>query len=148
YDAFVAYDYNDFSWVKHQLIVEMEQKRGFNLCVHHRDFPGGEVLEEIIVDCIHKSRKTVLLLTPNFIKSHWCEFEFSMARSKLFDSGNDVIVAVILKPLPSGCVTGSLFQVLKKKLYLEWEDCDATAQDLFWRKLSDALTQTNVCDSA
>ncbi|ELU15098.1 hypothetical protein CAPTEDRAFT_189993 [Capitella teleta] len=143
YDAFVAYDFKDFSWVKHQLMVEMEQKRHFRFCVPHRDFPGGEVLEEIIVDRIHKSRKTILLLTPDFVKSHWCEFEFSMARSRLFASGNDVIVAVILKPLPSGCVSGSLYQVLKKKLYLEWENDDATGQDLFWRKLSDALTQTN-----
>ncbi|ELU13515.1 hypothetical protein CAPTEDRAFT_140283 [Capitella teleta] len=143
YDAFVSYDFKDFPWVKHELMVELEQKRNFKLCVPHRDFPGGEVLEEIIVDRIHKSRKTILLLTPEFVKSHWCEFEFRMARSQLFDSGNDVIVAVILKPLPSGCVSGSLYQVLKKKLYLEWVEDNVDAKDLFWAKLSDALTVTN-----
>ncbi|ELU02346.1 hypothetical protein CAPTEDRAFT_106792, partial [Capitella teleta] len=36
---------------------------------------------EIIVDRTHKSRKTILLLTPAFVKSNWCEFQFSMAHS-------------------------------------------------------------------
>ncbi|ELU10331.1 hypothetical protein CAPTEDRAFT_122065, partial [Capitella teleta] len=147
YDAFLSYNFDDFPWVKHKLMVELEEKREFKLCVPHRDFLGGEILDEIIVDCIHRSRKTIMLLTPEFIKSHWCEFEFRMARSKLFDSGNDVIVAVILKPLPPGCVSRSLYQVLKKKLYLEWVEDNAIAQDLFWTKLSDALTATRMPDA-
>ena len=141
YDAFVAYDYNDFFWIKNELLVEMEQKRKFRLCVHHRDFPAGHILEEIIVDRIHKSRKAIFLLTPNFVKSHWCAFELRMARHQLFDSGRDVIVPVILEPLPAGSVNGTLYQILKRKLYLEWVEDDEAAQELFWGKLSDAFTE-------
>jgi hypothetical protein len=139
YDAFVAYDYEDFQWVQHHLLPELEEKRGLRLCIHHRDFPGGEYLEEIIVDCIHRSRKVVLLLTPKFVRSRWCEFEFSIARNRLFESGVDVIVPVILQPLPAACVNGRLLQVLKKRLYLEWVDNNSIAQNLFWHKLADGI---------
>ena len=139
YDAFVAYDYRDFHWVRNELLVEMEDQRDFKLCIHHRDFPGGDILEEIIVESIHKSRKTILLLTPRFVKSRWCEFEYRIARNQLFDHGRDIIVAVILKPLPPGSVNGSLYHLLKDKLYLEWVENDEVAKQLFWRKLSDAL---------
>ncbi|ELU00360.1 hypothetical protein CAPTEDRAFT_145791 [Capitella teleta] len=141
YDAFVAYDYNDYSWIRHSLLVEMEQGRGFKLCIHHRDFPAGEILEEIIVDRIQKSRKTILVLTSEFVRSQWCDFEVSMARSQMFQSGRDIIIAVILRPLPFNCINKTLHNILKTKLYLEWEPRDEHAKELFWAKLDDALTE-------
>jgi hypothetical protein len=140
YDAFVAYDYDDFAWVKNNLLEEMENKRNFKLCIHHRDFPAGYLLEEIIVDRIGKSRKTILLLTPKFIQSEWCEFEYSMARNQLFRNGRDVIIAVILRPLRADSINRRLRTLLEKKLYIEWVDNDPDGQELFWRKLNDALT--------
>ena len=143
YDAFVAYDHRDVLWVKDVLLVEMEDKRNFKLCVHHRDFPAGDILEDVIVESIHKSRKTILLLTDEFVKSRWCDFEYRIARRQLFDHGKDIIVAVILKPLPLESVSGGLYQLLKEKLYLKWVDDDEAAKELFWRKLSDALGVNN-----
>ncbi|ELT87653.1 hypothetical protein CAPTEDRAFT_39731, partial [Capitella teleta] len=139
YDAFVAYDYDDYSWVRHNLLPELEQERGYKLCIHHRDFPAGEILEEIIVDRIRKSRKTILVLTAKFVRSQWCDFEMSMARSEMFESGRDIIIAVILKPLPFNCINKTLHNILKTKLYLEWVQEDHHAKELFWTKLDDAL---------
>jgi toll-like receptor 13 len=81
YDAFVAYDFDDFPWVKDYLLRELEEKRGLKLCIHHRDFPGGEYLEDIIVGLIHRSRKTIFLLMPKFVQSRWCDYELSIARN-------------------------------------------------------------------
>jgi hypothetical protein len=36
-------------------------------------------------------------------------------------------------------VNKKLYEVLKRKLYLEWVDDDETAKELFWSKLSDAI---------
>ena len=138
YDAFVAHEYSDFTWVKDRLLVEMEEERGFKFCISHRDFRAGEILEEVIVDSIAKSRKTILVLTPHFVSSQWCNFELSIARNQLFDEGRDVILPVILEPLPAASINKTLHNILRKKLYLEWDE-DGDAQKLFWQKLTDAL---------
>jgi hypothetical protein len=117
----------------------METKRGFKLCVYHRDFLAGFNLEDIIVDRISKSRKTIFLLTPRFIEGEWFKFEFSMARNQLFRDGRDVIIAVILRPLPGRGINRRLRNLLQQKLYLEWNENNADAQKLFWRKLGDTL---------
>ena len=54
YDAFVAFEVSDMRWIANKLMDELEKKRSFKLCVHHRDFPGGVILEQIIVDSIQK----------------------------------------------------------------------------------------------
>ena len=138
YDVFVAYNWQDSKWVHGPLLLEMEEKRGLKLCIHQRDFIPGHVLEEVIVEKIQTSRKTLLVLTPNFVNSNWCQFEVHMARNRLFDEGIDVIALVILEPLPNGSVNKTLCKLLEKKIYLEWPQ-DAEGQDLFWKKLANAL---------
>ena len=41
YDAFVAYAGKDVNWVRNELIPNLENKRGFRLCIHQRDFNIG-----------------------------------------------------------------------------------------------------------
>ncbi|ELT94995.1 hypothetical protein CAPTEDRAFT_68164, partial [Capitella teleta] len=139
FDAFVAHDYDDFGWIRQHMIPQLEEGRNFRLCIGERDFIPGSQLEEVIVDNIRNSRKTILLLTPKFIQSEWCDFELAMSRNKLFASGRDVVIAVILKPLPVGSINGRVYNVLKSRLYLEWNPDDIHAQELFWAKLTDAL---------
>lgn len=103
-------------------------------------------MEEVIEDNIRNSRKTILLLTPKFIQSEWCDFELAMSRNKLFASGRDVVIAVILKPLPVGSINGRVYNVLKSRLYLEWNPDDIHAQELFWAKLTDALRSGQTLD--
>ncbi|ELT95709.1 hypothetical protein CAPTEDRAFT_77876, partial [Capitella teleta] len=139
FDAFVAHDYDDFDWISQHLIPQLEVKHGLRLCIGERDFLPGGILEEVIVENIQNSRKTLLLLTPKFIQSNWCDFELAMSRNKLFATGKDVVVAVILKPLPMGSINGKVYNVLKTRLYLEWKPHDVYAQKLFWRKLVNTL---------
>jgi hypothetical protein len=43
FDAFVAHDYSDFEWIRDELLVEMEVKRHFRLCISERDFTAGKL---------------------------------------------------------------------------------------------------------
>jgi hypothetical protein len=138
YHAFVAFQVGDIDWVTRKLLVELEQKHSYRLCVHHRDFPGGAVLQQIIVDSIHKSRKTILVITPEFMQSEWCAFEVQMARTRLYREGRDVIIPVILRAPPDGSLERNLPYVLKKN-YLKWMEDNDDAQMLFWAKLVAAL---------
>ncbi|XP_070537028.1 toll-like receptor 2 [Ptychodera flava] len=94
YDAFVVYNQHDSDWVIHELVPHLENidPPNFKLCIHERDFlPGYDIFENIL-DSIEQSKKTMLILSPDFAASEWCYFEMRMAQSCLFEEKRDIIV--------------------------------------------------------
>ena len=138
YDLFVAYNRHDKHSVDETLQPKLETEYGIRLCLHERDFELGGVIPEQIIDCIESSRKTLLILSPNFVRSTWCKFEMRMAHAKLFRSGHDVLLLAILKPLNGVEITKTLKALLEEKTYVEWSE-DQYGQKLFWAKLISAL---------
>ena len=141
FDAFISFNVDDIKWVKDNLIVELEEKRGLRLCIHHRDFPPSRSIEENIVDAIEISRKTILVLSSNFVKSNWCHFEVQMARNKLFEKGYDVIVPILLGDFDLNLSSRTLKNILTSNTYLKWEADinDNLSREPFWNMLYDAL---------
>ncbi len=90
---------------------------------------------------MNASRKILLILSPSFINSDWCNFEVRMARTKLVEERRDSIVLLLYKPLdvPGGKVPKKLTRLLEKKTYAEWTN-DVVGQRLFWSKLVQALS--------
>ena len=139
YDAFVSFNVDDIIWVQDKLIVELEQKRNLELCIHQRDFTPGMPIEENIVDAIERSRKVTIVLSANFVKSNWCHFEVHMARNKLIEKGYDIIVPVILERFDLNLTSRTLRNVLDKNTYLTWDANDVEAQEHFWWQLSEGI---------
>ncbi len=85
YDAFVAYSSHgeERPWVHTTLREELEGEHGLKLCMYHRDFKVGRDLADTIVEGINSSSKILLILSPNFLNSCWCEFEVRMANEKV-----------------------------------------------------------------
>ncbi|XP_023930478.1 toll-like receptor 4 [Lingula anatina] len=147
YDAFVAFSKEDYKWVYRQLRPKLEDAEAeedrLRLCLHHRDFLPGEDIEENIIQSISQSRKTVLVISQNFVRSNWCYFEMKMARMRLFEEGKDVLVLILLEDIPFREMNDTLFHLFKSKSYLEWSEHEG-AHDLFWRKLKMVLKRKNV----
>ena len=138
YDVFVSYNRHDKDWVDEVLQPKLEDENGIRLCLHERDFElGGEIMEQVI-DSIEKSRKTLLILSPHFVRSNWCKFEMRMAHQKFFRTGHDVLLLAILKPLDGVEITKTLKALLEQKTYVEWSE-DQYGEKLFWAKLISAL---------
>ncbi len=145
YDAFVAYcsqDEDERKWVHLTLPPKLEQEYGFKLCLHHRDFTPGNDIADNIVQAIEDSNKVLLILSPAFLQSDWCQFEVRMAREKLVKDRRDSLVLVIYKPLdvPGARLPRKLIRILERKTYVEWT-MDHAGQDLFWDKLCRALKE-------
>uniref|UniRef100_A0A8C4XI46 Toll-like receptor 22 n=1 Tax=Erpetoichthys calabaricus TaxID=27687 RepID=A0A8C4XI46_ERPCA len=141
YDAFVSYNRNDELWVLKELIPNLEEKQGWKLCLHHRDFEPGKAIVENIVDSIYRSRKTICLISRHFLESEWCSREMQVASVRLMDEKEDILVLVFLEDLPSAQLSPyhRMRKLVKRKTYLKWPQ-NREEDNLFWHKLKTALS--------
>ncbi|XP_033758197.1 toll-like receptor 4 [Pecten maximus] len=107
YDAFISYSSDDCKFVKNDILSNLEDKQGLQLCLHQRDFSPGVEIAENITNAIHQSRKTVVLLSRNYLDSHWCMFEFNMARMEsIYSRGaSSILLLVFYEEIPSQRLT-------------------------------------------
>ena len=148
YDAFVSYHKDDRAWVRDELYKNIEMRDSevdaidrprFRLCIHDRDFIPGEAIEENILKAIESSRKTIVILSKNFLKSAWCEFELQIARKECVEKGRNLIIAVMLEPLSvDDKMSRSVERLIRKNTYIEWPD-DPSNREHFWKKLRSVL---------
>jgi hypothetical protein len=137
YQAFVSYNHIDYQWVCGPLLNNLERE-DLQLCLHHRDFPAGEFICDTIVEAINNSRKCVFVVTQNFIKSDWGEFELQMASIRMFQENRNSIVVIFLEDIPAMQMPGSLLDIWLRITCLEWTE-DPVGQDAFWEKLRHAV---------
>ncbi|GAB6030677.1 hypothetical protein CHUAL_007532 [Chamberlinius hualienensis] len=141
YDAFVSYCANDQEWVVQQLIPSIEnQNPQLHLCIHERDFQIGDSIVNNVIDCIDKSRKSIFILSQDFIQSNWCQWELQMAQHKLLEERKDVLILIMLVELDSKTVPKFLKRLMSTKTYLIWPQSDnAPACKLFWSRLRQSI---------
>jgi hypothetical protein len=78
YDAFISYSHRDKEWVRGWLLPRLEAA-GLRVCIDFRDFePGARILTEM-ERAVVQSRKTLLVLTPDYLASEWAKFENILA---------------------------------------------------------------------
>ncbi|XP_070299975.1 toll-like receptor 13 [Salvelinus sp. IW2-2015] len=146
YDAFISYNSADEPWVLDQLLPNLEGNgASFRLCLHHRDFELGRNIVDNIVSAVYSSRKTICVVSRNFLCSEWCSLEIQLASYRLFHELRDVLLLIFLEPIPERQLSAyhRMRKVMLKKTYLQWPGSDCTdpvkAQELFWNHLRRAL---------
>ncbi|XP_072188789.1 toll-like receptor 5 [Excalfactoria chinensis] len=135
YDAYLCYSKNDFKWVQNSLLKHLDSqyfdKNRFTLCFEERDFLPGEEHINNIRDAIWKSRKTICVVTRQFLKDGWCVEAFNFAQSRYFSDLKEVLIMVVVGSL-------SQYQLMKHKpirvflqrsQYLRWPE---DYQDIDW----------------
>jgi toll-like receptor 13 len=133
FDVFIAYHSSDRVWVISELIPCLEKKENLRLCLHERDFDAGKLIIDNIIEKINKSRKVVLLLTNNFVQSHWCKFEMMMAQIRQVEGDRGFLLVVMLENIETRNMCNSLHVLLKTTTFLEWPN-DTSASELFWER--------------
>ncbi|XP_047212288.1 toll-like receptor 21 [Girardinichthys multiradiatus] len=146
YDAFISYNFSDEQWVMNQLLPNLEGNgSSFKLCLHHRDFELGRNIVDNIVTAVYSSRKTICVVSKNFLRSEWCSLEIQLASYRLFDEHRDVLLLVFLEPIAERQLSPyhRMRKVMLKKTYLQWpgSNCNnpSQAQELFWNQLRRAI---------
>lgn len=146
YDAFISYNSSDELWVMKELLPNLEGNgSSLKLCLHHRDFEPGRYIVDNIVSAVYSSRKTICVVSRNFLNSEWCSLEIQLASYRLFDEHRDVLLLVFLEPISERQLSSyhRMRKVMLKKTYLQWPGSECThpaqAQGLFWSQLRRAI---------
>jgi hypothetical protein len=79
----------------HTLLPKLETGESCKLCFHHRDFTVGVAVTDNIINSIHNSYHTVLIVSNDFLKSDWCMLEFRIALHRSLQDKNRHLIFVI-----------------------------------------------------
>ncbi|XP_056399843.1 uncharacterized protein LOC130294263 isoform X1 [Hyla sarda] len=129
YHVFISFSGEDSQWVA-QLMQKLEATfPDIKICFHNRDFTPGKTIIENMTECIQRSQKILMVLSPDFVHSRWCLFEANLSMFQDCTS-HKAIVPVMLKPCPMPLYLSHL-------TYLEAED------EQFFEKMCNRLLKTN-----
>ena len=140
YDAFISYSHEDYLFVKDEMIPRLEEEWGFSLCIHQRDFLPGHYIAENILQAITESKMTVILLSPSFLKSKWCIYEFNMARMESIYSreGENVVFVIMYEDIDMAYISLEMQRCLESESFLKFPT-DESEVPYFWQMLKQAL---------
>lgn len=141
YDAFVSYAEEDQHFVHETFLTNIEEGAELRVCLHKRDFLVGNEIAANITDAIHRSRKTICILTNHFLNSYWCMFEFNMARMESIYSrdGENIVYLIFLEQIPSKTLPLVLLELVQSQSYVEFPN-DEYGDTLFWENLKKVMT--------
>ncbi|XP_051029979.1 toll-like receptor 10 [Phodopus roborovskii] len=147
FHTFVSYSAHDSVWVKNELIPNLQAEDAL-ICLPERNFDPDRSIVENIISCTEKSYKSIFVLSPNFVQSEWCHYEFYLAHHNPFRDNYDSIILILLKPIPTYCISPRfhmLKTLLEKQVHLEWPK-DRRKCGLFWANLR-AAVNVNLSDT-
>ncbi|XP_072934066.1 uncharacterized protein [Epargyreus clarus] len=82
YDAFVSFSHHDDDFVQDELVPRLEGgRRPLQLCLHYRDWEIGGMIPEQIARSVSESRRTIVVLSRQFLESNWGRAEFRAAHA-------------------------------------------------------------------
>lgn len=147
YDVFVTYDTRDpqvSEWVMRNLRVKLEEEgeKHLPLCLEERDWPPGVPLIDNLTQSIRYSRKTLFVLTENYVKTGAFKLAMYLAHQRLLDENVDVIVLLMLEPVLQHSHFLRLRRRLCGKSIVEWPRT-AAAEPWFWQNLRSVVRVDN-----
>ena len=126
YDVFISYSTADKAWVRGELLVRLE-KAGLKACIDYRDFRAGAPAVKEIERAAMTSRKTLLVLTPNYLTSGWTEFERYLLQTQ--DPTNEELR--LLPVLKESCELPSSIGYLSYVNFTDPEELDIAWMQVF-----------------
>ncbi|KAF2362520.1 Toll/interleukin-1 receptor (TIR) domain [Trinorchestia longiramus] len=135
YDAFISHSDLDSKLVNDTISRELENAEPpYKLILSSRDYETvGNYVGDFIIHSIEASRKTVLIISRNFLDNDWCKFSFKAAHLEALKTYKSRIVVIMTGDVTENDFDTDLSSVVKGAPSLHFED------KAFWNKLHAAL---------
>ncbi|XP_054087014.1 protein toll-like [Zeugodacus cucurbitae] len=135
FDAFISYAHEQSDYVNQILVPGLEQTAPhFRICTHERNWLAGAYIPEQIVESVAQSRRTIIVLSQDFVASLWARMEFKTAHQFAVNERRARIIIIKYGEVADMAGLDSGLQAyLRMNTYLESED------PRFWQKLRYAM---------
>ncbi|XP_036338505.1 protein toll-like [Rhagoletis pomonella] len=135
FDAFISYAHQQEDYVNRVLLPGLEHGvPPFRICIHERNWLVGAYIPEQIVESVEQSRRTIIVLSQQFVESDWGRMEFRMAHQCALNEERARIIIIKYGELTNVAALDKELQAyLHMNTYLEWND------PRFWQKLRYAM---------
>ncbi|XP_072391320.1 protein toll-like isoform X2 [Diabrotica undecimpunctata] len=130
YDVFLSYAHQDEEFVLHNLLPVLQPLR---TCIHIRDWKPGEMIMTNVEYSVMNSRRTLVVLSNNFLDSVWGIQEFKTAHTQAIKEGRARVIVVKYGELDQSRLDVDIKAYLNTNTYVEW------GKPWFWNKLNYAL---------
>jgi len=97
YDAFISYSHKDSTWVRFTLLPYLERK-SLRVCIDFRDFEPGLPGLVNMENAVERSRKTLIVLTADWVESEWATFESLLVQTDDPAGRRARMIPLFLKP--------------------------------------------------
>lgn len=138
YDAFISFrsSKSDEFWVLSTLLPTLENEMGFKVCVHFRDFLVGETISNNIIDAIEKSRRTILVLSPDYVNGEWTRMEYQVAQQEMLSLRHKIIPIIFRDIGDMKLIDKNLKLILNAITYIKWPTTQKNKEkEKFWQQL-------------
>lgn len=139
FDAFIVYCDADRQWV-HDILLKRFEANDLKICIHHRDFDVGESITENIKKYMDKSWKIVVIMSNNFTKSEWCQWEVDLIQERRRRYGKDALVLIMYRQIDTSHMTNSVKALLDTTPHLTYKD--GFGEDLFWSAVTRSVVKS------
>lgn len=132
YDAFLCYSSKDEVWVMEELASVLERgDPSYKLCLHYRDLAAH--VPEKIRQAVESSRRTIMVLSENFLRCEWVRYELKSALHQVLRDRRKRLIVVLVGQVPHKDLDPDI------RLYLKTNKCIHANDRLFLEKLKFAL---------
>ena len=136
YDVRIIYDETDErvqQWVVGVLLRVLEVQWGLKVFLVERDMLAGGNHAEEIAQSIRQSRRTLIVMSHNFVDNEWAQFAYQVAFQFQIENNLHRVLVVAWEPIETDTMTYNI------KVYCETKQVICRASQRFWAILKSKL---------
>jgi len=139
FDCFISYSKKDEAFVTQILAPELEYVNPpYRLCLHYRDLPVSGYLSDAIVEAMEASRRSILVISENFLKNEWCRYEFKSAHLEVLRTNQrHKLILIFIGKINAADFDPDIRYWMKTATFLQW------GEKMFWDKLRYAMPEVS-----
>lgn len=140
--VFITYSSLDSSIVESQVVPAMKSNLGntWQIVTFERDFLPGRSLIDCVNEAVWESCAVLVLLTNNYIRSQWCEYEFTQALTRSAIDHQFRLIAIMYDSFDNEDPIVLENLPLHLKIFVDTRVYLSFREGLFWNKLRKGLT--------